>query len=96
MGGPERQCIGCGRRAPQNELVRLCVAERGETKRVEVSRGRKRQGRGAYLCGREVCLERALMRRAFQRAFRISVEVDKDELARATEDSRNGPAGGRT
>jgi len=85
VGDPERQCIGCGRRGPQAGFVRLTAVSQGGVKRVVVADGANHSGRGAYLCRRQACLERAFRRRAFQRAFRTSVEVDKAVLARAVE-----------
>ena len=95
MGIPERQCVGCGRRAPQAELMRLCAARDEGTRRVVPSVGRERSGRGAYLCRREVCLERAVMRKAFQRAFKTSVEIDKDELEAAIRSNKTDKPGER-
>ena len=89
---PERQCIGCGRRGPQDGLVRLTVVDRGDGRRLVVVAGKDHSGRGAYLCRREPCLERALVRKAFQRAFRASVEVDRDLLNDAI-DKGEGPTG---
>lgn len=43
----------------------------------------RRVGRGAYLCPRWSCLERALKKRAFNRAFRTTVRVNEDELRSA-------------
>ena len=86
---PERQCIGCGRRGPQGDLVRLCVEERiGSTRMVVAGRGLK--GRGAYLCRKQACLDRALHRRAFQRAFRAAVAVDEDGLREAVRTAEAG------
>jgi hypothetical protein len=44
--------VGCGRRAPKCELVRLAVvAEDGTgTQVIAIDRGRNQHGRGAYLC----------------------------------------------
>jgi len=83
---PERQCVGCGRRGPQNELVRLCIEERetstsGFTRVVVAGRGLG--GRGAYLCRRQACLDRALHRKAFHRAFRVAVAVDVEQIRAA-------------
>lgn len=39
-----------------------------------------KKGRGAYLCRRRVCLDRAVQKKAFQRAFRRAVVVDEDEI----------------
>ena len=80
MRTPERQCVGCGRRGPQGSLVRLSLAEEYGAARVVVVDRRRHSGRSAYLCEREACLERALAKRAFQRAFRRSVEVDRESL----------------
>lgn len=53
-----------------------------EPPRVIVARGRERAGRSAYLCRRQVCLDRALHRKAFARSFRASVVVAEEEIAR--------------
>ena len=63
---PIRTCVGCGRRAPQTELVRLARAPDGG---ILVSR--TAPGRGAWLCaGSVACLERAVKRDALRRALR--------------------------
>ena len=67
---PERTCAGCGRKAPQAELVRF-AAPAG----VLVS-GRTEIGRGAYTCRRLACFERAVSRRAFNRVLRRNVAID--------------------
>lgn len=63
--------------------MRLAVDQGPETARVVVAGGEERKGRGAYLCRRQACLDRALQRKAFQRAFRASVVVAEDEIAAA-------------
>jgi predicted RNA-binding protein YlxR (DUF448 family) len=81
---PERQCIGCGRRGPQNGFLRLALDRGAEPPRVTATTGtRDRKGRGAYICRRQACLDRALQRRAFQRAFRTALQVDEGEIAAA-------------
>ncbi|MEO5577405.1 MAG: YlxR family protein [Gaiellaceae bacterium] len=67
---PERTCAGCGRKAPQVELVRFAARDG-----VLVS-GRAEPGRGVYTCRRLACFERALSRRAFSRVLRQNVTVD--------------------
>jgi uncharacterized protein len=67
---PIRSCVGCGRKAPQSELLRF-VAENGR-----LAAGAARPGRGAYTCKRLACFERAVARRAFNRTLRRTVEVD--------------------
>ena len=67
---PERTCAGCGRKAPQQELVRFAARDG-----LLVS-GRGEPGRGVYTCRRLACFERALSRRAFNRVLRQNVTVD--------------------
>jgi predicted RNA-binding protein YlxR (DUF448 family) len=67
---PERTCAGCGRKAPQAELIRFSAPDG-----VLVS-GRTQGGRGAYTCRRLACFERAVSRRAFNRVLRRNVAVD--------------------
>jgi predicted RNA-binding protein YlxR (DUF448 family) len=67
---PERTCAGCGRKAPQAELVRFAAPDGA------LVRGRRERGRGAYTCRRLACFERAVSRRAFNRVLRRNVFVD--------------------
>jgi uncharacterized protein len=69
---PIRSCIGCGRKAPQSELMRF-VAKDG----VLVA-GSGEPGRGAYTCRRLSCFERAMARRAFNRTLRQNVRVERE------------------
>jgi predicted RNA-binding protein YlxR (DUF448 family) len=67
---PTRTCAGCGRKAPQAELLRF-VARDGLL--TASSQG---PGRGVYTCRRLSCFERAATRRAFNRTLKTSVRVD--------------------
>ena len=72
---PERTCVGCGRKAPQPELLRFTAPE------GQLVPGRGLPGRGAYTCRRLACFERALAARGFNRVLRRNVRVEPD-LAR--------------
>jgi len=67
---PVRTCAGCGRKAPQSELVRFGALDGALTP------GRRLPGRGVYTCRRLACFERAAARRAFNRVLRRTVSVD--------------------
>jgi predicted RNA-binding protein YlxR (DUF448 family) len=67
VSAPIRTCAGCGRKAPQAELVRF-VAREGT-----LAQAPKGQGRGAY-----TCFERAATRNAFSRILRRRVQVDPE------------------
>jgi uncharacterized protein len=69
---PVRSCIGCGRKAPQNELLRF-VARDGA-----LVAGDREPGRGAYTCRRLSCFERAVARRAFNRTLKQNVRVEPE------------------
>jgi predicted RNA-binding protein YlxR (DUF448 family) len=69
---PTRSCVGCGRKAPQGELLRF-VAKDGL-----LAPGAGEPGRGAYTCRRLPCFERALARRAFNRTLRRNVRVEPE------------------
>lgn len=70
-------------------MVRLCVAERDGAIKVVIA-GRGQRGRGAYLCRKQSCLDRALHRRAFQRAFRATVAIDEDQVREAVRTAEAG------
>jgi len=67
---PIRTCAGCGRKAPQQELLRF-VARDGE-----LVASRAGPGRGVYTCRRLACFERARARRAFNRTLKTTLRVD--------------------
>lgn len=80
---PERTCIGCGRKAPQHELVRIAVTRDGQ---VIVGRGIRASGRSAYICSDASChkiavkkLDRAL-RRPLTEQERQAIEEKLSDL----------------
>jgi len=70
MTEPVRRCVGCGRSAPQRELLRFTARD------GELVPGARAPGRGAYTCRRLACFERAQAQRGFARALRQGVRVD--------------------
>ena len=70
---PIRTCVGCSAKRAKFSLIRLAIDGRGQ---VVWDMKQTRPGRGAYLCASRECLEAALKRRRFDRAFRRRVSVD--------------------
>jgi predicted RNA-binding protein YlxR (DUF448 family) len=69
---PIRSCIGCGRKAPQGQLLRFAAVD------GQLVPGAGMPGRGAYTCQRLACFERAVSRRAFNRTLRKTVRIDQE------------------
>ena len=63
-----RSCVGCRLVRPKAQLLRVVAKPQGRGWRADV-RGRL-SGRGAYLCLRKTCLEKAGSRRALERSLR--------------------------
>jgi uncharacterized protein len=58
-----RTCAGCGRKAPQRELLRFTARDGA------LIAGRDESGRGAYTCLSLACFERAASRGMFVRVL---------------------------
>ncbi|SEC36147.1 Protein of uncharacterised function (DUF448) (plasmid) [Tsukamurella tyrosinosolvens] len=75
--GPVRTCIGCRRRAPATELIRVVASDEVDGARtVVVDERRRLPGRGAWLHDDPSCREQARKRNAFRRALRVSGPLD--------------------
>jgi uncharacterized protein len=73
---PERTCVGCGTQQAKRQMVRVV---RDITGKVAVDPTGKRSGRGAYLCKKAECWERALQRSSLNRALKTEVSADDRE-----------------
>lgn len=79
--------MACGRRAPKPELARFVAAQEDDTRRLVRDDRARRPGRGAYVCRRRECFDRAVARRGFQRATRAQGPLVIDpELADSVAD----------
>lgn len=76
---PRRQCIGCGEMKEKRELIRILRTPEEDI--VLDATGRK-NGRGAYLCHNQECLEKAFKTRGLDRAFRMTVPREVYERLR--------------
>ncbi|GAA2397392.1 YlxR family protein [Streptomyces glaucosporus] len=76
---PERTCVGCRERSDKSALLRVVLVEG----RCVPDRRGTLPGRGAYLHPTPTCVDLAVRRRAFQRAFRAPGTLDTAELQQA-------------
>lgn len=84
---PERTCVGCRRKCNKDELVRivLCISENAcDPAGMVLDTEGRMKGRGAYLCRKNECLELAVRKKAFNRAFKQAVS---DEVIEGLRDS---------
>ena len=66
---PERMCIACREMLPKPERIKF-VLEDGT---VIIDNLQKKFGRGAYICKKEECIEKARKKRALSAKFKMAV-----------------------
>lgn len=78
---PMRKCIGCGVNKPKKELIRVV---KNKEEGILLDKTGKVNGRGAYLCLDEECLNKAIKSKALNRAFDMEIsEETYDELRKS-------------
>lgn len=70
---PVRTCIGCGASRPKRELIRIVRTPDGE---ILLDRTGRANGRGAYLCDQESCLEGCMKKHALERTFSMAISPE--------------------
>ncbi|MDE7223699.1 MAG: YlxR family protein [Acetatifactor sp.] len=67
---PLRQCIGCGEMKSKKEMLRILRTAEGE---ICLDNTGKKNGRGAYICTRRECLQKARKSKGLERSFKMSI-----------------------
>ncbi|WP_459128768.1 RNase P modulator RnpM [Guggenheimella bovis] len=67
---PMRKCVGCNESFEKRQLIRVVRNKEGE---VFLDLTGKQNGRGAYLCKNVECFEKALKRKAIERALEVTL-----------------------
>lgn len=84
---PMRQCIGCGEMKSKKEMLRILKTAEGEI--LFDATGRK-NGRGAYLCFSEECLQRAVKTKGLERSFQMKIRPEVYERLEKEFEKING------
>jgi len=85
---PQRTCLGCREVKDQDQLVRVVRSPEGD---VLVDLKGRLPGRGAYLCMDRLCIEAAVKRKQFDRAFKQGCKVqDAKQLVDALSNEIRG------
>lgn len=74
---PQRMCVGCQEMKPKKELIRIV---RTPSESIEVDPTGKKSGRGAYICPRVECLQRAAKEKRLERALERPVSREIYDL----------------
>ena len=74
-----RMCVSCREMQPKKELVRVVRTPEGA---VILDTTGRANGRGAYLCKKSACLEKAIKSRALERALETKIEPEVYEALR--------------
>ena len=69
---PLRSCIACRNKKNQRELIRLTCSDNG----IEISMGKRKEGRGAYLCPIYECWEIGLKKNRLDHALRTKISME--------------------
>ena len=67
---PQRQCMGCRERKAKREMIRVV---RGTDGNVSLDFGGKLNGRGAYICPRMECLQKARKAKSLERSLEVPI-----------------------
>lgn len=67
---PERKCMGCNEKRPKKELVRVVRTPDGN---VLLDITGKVSGRGAYICPKVSCYEKALKTKRLERCLEAEI-----------------------
>lgn len=70
---PLRQCVGCREMKPKTELVRVIKTPENE---ICLDKTGRKNGRGAYICLNQQCLEKAKKTKAIERSFKMEISED--------------------
>ena len=76
---PERTCIACNEQKEKKELLRIVKSKEGI---IEVDETGKKNGRGAYICKSEECLEKLIKSKKLQKVFEKDIEEELYENIR--------------
>ncbi len=67
---PMRKCVGCQEMKNKKEMIRIIRTAENE---FMLDATGKRNGRGAYICPRKECFDRAVKSRGLERSFKHAI-----------------------
>lgn len=77
---PIRKCIACNEHFEKKSLIRVVKTPEGN---IVLDNTGKQNGRGAYVCRSQACLNQVLSKKNLQRVFQCQIEEDVIEGLKA-------------
>jgi hypothetical protein len=74
-----RRCIACNEQKDKRDLLRIVKPKDGN---LEIDLIGKKNGRGAYICKDENCLNKAIKTKKLERVFEVSIDNEFYESIR--------------
>lgn len=76
---PTRTCMACNEQKEKQELLRIVKSKEGK---IEIDLTGKKNGRGAYVCKNEDCLEKLIKTKRLERIFEKDISLELYESIR--------------
>ena len=76
---PLRKCIGCNEMKEKSALIRIIRTAEGN---ILLDKTGRMNGRGAYVCPKDACLEMAVKNGGLSRSFKMKTDPSILELLR--------------
>ncbi len=76
---PQRTCIGCNEKKDKKELIRIVKDKQGN---ISLDITGKASGRGAYICNKVECLEKAVKSKRLEKSFEMKINEEIYESLR--------------
>ena len=73
---PQRKCIVCGENKDKNDLIRIV---KNKEEGIILDPTGKKNGRGAYICKEEKCINEAKKKRKLEKVFKTEISDDRYE-----------------
>ena len=76
---PQRTCMGCNEKKDKKDLIRVVKSKDNE---ISIDRTGRKEGRGAYICGDEKCLEKVIKSKRLEKVFEMQITQEIYESLR--------------
>lgn len=70
---PQRQCVGCREMKDKNTLIRILKTASED---IEIDTSGRKNGRGAYICFSNDCLDKAIKTKGLERSLKATIPED--------------------